>query len=160
MRIQVGIVMLGVLTCIGCTPAAPDIDLVAEEEAIHKLMAEWFADEVRRDIDASLSYMTEDVVVHAEGAPPIVGIDGTRAMYEEFFKVPYVDLEILPRNVVVAASGDFAYDIGPFNFVFEGEDGRTVAPFKSAIVWRKLDGQWKAVVASFSSNTPPAPAAE
>jgi ketosteroid isomerase-like protein len=137
-----------------------NMDMDSEKKSISARTEEWFADEVRRDIDASLSYMTEDVVVHAEGAPPIVGIDGTRAMYEEFFKIPYVDLEFLPRDVVVAASGDFAYDIGPFNFVFEGEDGRTEAPFKSAIVWRKLDGQWKAVVASFSSNTPPAPTAE
>lgn len=140
--------------------SAPDIDLEAEEQAIRSLMANWFADEVRRDMEASLSYMTPDVVIQAEGAPTISGIDAARSLYVGFFEIPYVDLELLPRTVVVAASGDLAYDIGPFNFVFEGENGRTEAPAKSTIIWRKLDGKWKAVAVSFSTDTPPATSSE
>ena len=160
MRNEVVLLLLGVCAFLGCTPSVSEVNLAAEEQAIHELNAEWFADEVRRDMDASLSYMTPDVVIHMEGAPPIHGIDEMRSVYEEFFKIPYVDLVVLERTVVVAASGDLAYDVGPFNFVFEGEDGRTETGAKSTIVWRKLDGEWKAVVASLSMNAPSTSTAE
>ena len=160
MRNEVVLLLLGACACLGCTPSAPEIDLDADEQAIHELNADWFADEVRRDMEATLSYMTSDVVIHMEGAPPIHGIDAMRSVYEEFFKIPYVDLARLERTVVVAASGDLAYDIGPFNFVFEGEDGRTESGAKSTIVWRKFDGDWKAVVASLSMNAPATSTAE
>ena len=103
-------------------------------------------------MEASLSYMSSDVVLHGEGAPPVIGIEAVRPVYDQFFAIPYVDLELLPRTVVVAASGDLAYDMGPFNFVIEGEGGQSILPAKSNIVWQKRDGNWKAVAVSFSTN--------
>jgi len=136
------------------------IDLDTEEQTIRKLTADWFADEVRRDVDASLSYIASDVVIQPEGAPTINGIAAMRSLYEEVFKMPFVDLVMEPRTVVVAASGDLAYDIGPWKMVFEGENGRTEAPHKSNIIWRKLNGQWKIVALSYSMDTPPATATD
>jgi ketosteroid isomerase-like protein len=111
-------------------------------------------------MEAILSYLAPDAVIQPEGAPTIEGTAAIRSLYEEFFKMPYTDLVMEPRTVVVAESGDLAYDIGPWKMVFEGEEGPTEAPVKSTIVWRKLNGQWKAVVLSFSMDTPPAPATE
>jgi uncharacterized protein (TIGR02246 family) len=142
------------------TLSGPEIDLADEEQAIRKLTTDWFADEIRRDMEASLSYLAPDAVIQPEGAPTIEGTAAIRCLWEEFFKMPYTDLVMEPRTVVVAESGDLAYDIGPWKMVFEGEEGRTEAPVKSTIVWRKLNGQWKAVVLSFSMDTPPAPATD
>jgi ketosteroid isomerase-like protein len=111
-------------------------------------------------MEASLSYLAPDVVVQTEGAPEIQGIDATRTLYEGFFAIPYVDLVGVPRTVVVAASGDLAYDIGPSNFVFEGDDGLTEVPAKSTIIWQKLNDQWKVVVLSVTADTPPAASTE
>jgi ketosteroid isomerase-like protein len=152
--------LLGVCLGVACAPPQPEIDLAAEEQAIRKLTADWFADEIRRDMEASLSYLAPDAVIQPEGAPTIVGIAAMRSLYEEFFKIPYADVVMEPRTVVVAASGDLAYDIGPWKMVFEGEEGRTEAPGKSTIIWRKLNGQWKAVVMSFSMDTPPGPSTD
>ena len=160
MRAKCILLLLSVFTCAGCAPSAPDIDLDAEKQAILDLNANWFADEVRRDIDASLSYLAPDVVVQTAGAPAIHGIDAARSLYEGFFKIPYIDLVGVPRTVVVAASGDLAYDIGPSNFVFEGDNGRTEVPAKSTIIWRKLNDEWKVVVLSFTADTPPAASTE
>ena len=151
---RVVLLLLAVCFSTACTPPAANVDLAAEEQAIRKLTEEWFADEVRRDLEASLSYLGPDVVIQAEGGPTIQGIDESRSLFEGFFKIPYVDLVGEPRTVVVAESGDLAYDLGTLNLVLEGDDGRTEVPTKSTIIWRKLDGQWKAVVLSFSSNTP------
>ena len=138
----------------------PVVDVVAEEEAIRKLTTDWFADELRRDMEASLSYLAPDAVLQLEGAPTIVGTTAIRAAYEEFFKTPFTDWVMEPRTVVVAASGDLAYDIGSFKMVFEGPEGRTEVPQKSTIIWRKLEDQWKCVVLAFSNDIPPAATSE
>jgi len=138
----------------------PVVDIAAEEEAIRKLTTDWFADELRRDMEASLSCVAPDAMFQLEGTPTIVGTTAIRTAYEEFFKLPFTDWMMEPRTVVVAASGDLAYDIGSFKMVFEGPEGRTEVPQKSTFIWRKLDGQWKVVVCCFSSDTPPAQTSE
>ena len=131
-------------------------DLASEAQAIEKLTAAAFAAEVRRDLEAFLSYFAPDVVVQAEGAPTITGAAGLRSLTEESFKMPFTDIVLEPRTVVVAASGDFAYDIGPWKLVFEGDDGVTEAPGKSTLVWQKSNGDWKVAVMSFSMDSSPA----
>jgi uncharacterized protein (TIGR02246 family) len=138
----------------------PLVDVAAEEEAIRKLTTDWFADELSRDMEASLSYLAPDAMFQFEGAPTVVGTTAIRAAYEEIFKLPFTDWMIEPRTVVVAASGDLAYDIGSFKMVFEGPEGRTEAPQKSTIIWRKLEDQWKVAICCFSSDTPPGPTSE
>lgn len=138
----------------------PVVDIAAEEEAIRKLTTDWFADELRRDMEASLSCVAPDAMFQLGGAPTIVGITAIRAAYEELFKIPFTDWVVEPRTVVVSKSGDLAYDIGSFKMVFEGSEGRKEEPQKSTIIWRKLDGQWKVVVCCFSSDTPPAQTSE
>jgi len=162
MRNQSVLVVFGIWALVGCAPTEPEIDFEAEEQAIHQLNTDWFAAEARRDMEATLSFMTSDVINQPEGAPTTVGLDATRTFYEGFFELPYADLERLPRTVVVAASGDLAYDIGPFNVVFESESesGSTKSPAKSMIIWRKFDGEWKAVAVSFSSDSPPVESGE
>jgi ketosteroid isomerase-like protein len=49
------------------------IDLAGEEQAIRKLTAAAFAAEIRRDLEAFVSYFAPDVVVQPEGAPTIAG---------------------------------------------------------------------------------------
>ncbi len=107
-------------------------------------------------MEASLSYLAPDAVVQAGGSPTLVGIHAMRSFYEEFFKIPYTDVVMEERTVVVASSGDLAYDIGPWKLVFEGPEGVTESPGKSTIIWRKFDGQWKCVVMTFSMDAPAA----
>jgi ketosteroid isomerase-like protein len=141
---------------VACAPGSPEVDLAAEEAGLRQSTTEWFAAEVRRDMEACLSYVAPDVVIQPEGAPTITGVTEMRALYEEFFEVPFTDLVMEPRTIVVAQSGDLAYDLGGWKMIFEGPDGKTEAPGKSTIIWRKIDGEWKAVVMSFSMDTPPA----
>lgn len=133
------------------------IDLAAEEQSIRKLTAAAFDAEVRRDMEAFLFSFAPDVVVQPEGAPTISGIPAMRSLFEELFKLPYVDVVMGQRSVQVAASGELAFDIGPWKIVFEDSEGRTEAPGKSTLVWRKSNGAWKIVVMSFSMDSPPAP---
>jgi ketosteroid isomerase-like protein len=126
----------------------------SEKDRISSRTRDWFAVEAQRDMEASLSFMTPDVIIHSEGAHAIVGLDAARALYEEFFKIPFIDLEFLPREIEIAESGDMAYDIGPFNFVFDGDNGPARTPAKSLLVWKRVDGEWKSVALAFTGSTP------
>ena len=140
----------------GTEETVQELDTSAEEQIIRKQTENWFAAEVDRDLDACLVYLAPDAVVQPEGVPTIHDSAGTRAFWAEFLKLPYSDIVMEPRSVVIADSGDLAYDIGPFKVVFEGDDGVMEAPGKSTIVWRKTDGEWQCVVMSFSMDAPPA----
>ena len=161
------VIPLVLLLCFtfGCQKAEeateePVVDVEAEEEAIRTLTTEWFAAELRRDMEACLSNFAPDAVLHVEGAPTIVGISGIRAGYEEFFKIPFTDWVMEPRTVFVSESGDLAYDFGSFKMVIEDLEGRTEVPSKNIIIWRKLEGQWKCVVITGSNDVPPSPPSE
>ena len=140
----------------GTEETVQELDTSAEEQIIRKQTENWFAAEVDRDLDACLVYLAPDAVVQPEGVQTIHDSAGTRAFWAEFLKLPYSDIVMEPRSVVIADSGDLAYDIGPFKVVFEGDDGVMEAPGKSTIVWRKTDGEWQCVVMSFSMDAPPA----
>jgi ketosteroid isomerase-like protein len=127
-----------------------------ETDRISSITEEWFAAETRRDMEASLSFMSSDVVIHTEGAPPIVGREAARSLYEEFFKIPFVELECLPREIKIAESGEMAYDVGPFNFVFDGDNGPMRTPAKSLLIWKKADEEWVCVALAFTGSAPPA----
>ena len=82
------------------------------------------------------------------------GLDAARQLWQEFFAMPFVDLIQGPRAITVARSADLAYDVGEWQIVFGSGDSRSELPAKSLIVWQKQSGDWKAVVLSFSLNTP------
>ena len=130
------------------------MDHDAEQEEIRRLTIDWVASEVRRDMEACLSYLAPDAVVQLEGTPTINSIAAMRDYWQQLFKTPYTDIVLEPRTVVVASSGDFAYDYGTWTVVFDSEDGRIEEPGKSNIVWRKLNGQWKSVFMSLCMDAP------
>jgi uncharacterized protein (TIGR02246 family) len=151
--------ILGLFLVLACAPAKPVIDLAAEKETIRKLTPDLLDAELRRDMEASLSYFAPDAVIQLEGAripgpPTVTGTAAIRAMYQEIFEMPYTDIVWEPQTIVIAASGDLAYEIGTMKIVFEGPDATTVAPGKATIIWRKSDNQWKASIMHVSTGEP------
>ena len=142
-----------------CEPAKPVIDLAAEKETIRKLTTDLLNAELRRDMEASLSYLAPDAVIQLEGAqikgpPTVTGTTAIRAMYEEIFEMPYTDMVWEPRDILLPSSGDLAFQIGTIKIVFEGPDATTVVPGKATIIWRKSDNQWKAAIMHVSKGEP------
>lgn len=146
--------------CMRPAPAERTIDLAAEEQAIREQTAAIFAAEAARDMDGFLAHFSPEVVVQPEGAPTIVGTEALRAMQEAFYELPYTDFAMEPRRVVVAASGDLAYDIGPWRIAFDGDEGPTEARGKSTLVWKRSDDRWRIVLMSFSMDSRPGPSTE
>jgi len=133
---------------------APAVDLQAEEEQIRQLNQQWYAAENRKDLDAIMQqFLADDCVLHAPGIGPLEGHEAIRAFMEVFFQ-SLVSVSGGPTQIVVSASGDLAYDWGTTQVVLEGPEGRVDDEQKYLIVWQKIDGGWKAVAGSFSSNLP------
>lgn len=148
----------GLAASIGCAPA-PEINLTEETNAVRQRYADWVAAEKRRDLEASIGFLTPYAIIQGEGAPAVKGSEAARSVWKAFFEIPYTDIvDVEPRTVVVSQSGDLAYDVGSWKLIIANKSGATEERGKSTIIWQKRGDQWKAVAISFSTDVPPAPA--
>jgi uncharacterized protein (TIGR02246 family) len=146
------------MVAVGCSSPRP-VDQASEVMAIRQRYADWVDAEKRRDLDAAVSFLAPDAVIQAEGAPAVHGRDAARAVWQGIFELPYTDLQdIEARTVVVAQSGELAYDLGNWKVLVPGPNGSTAEERgKSAIVWVKREGTWMAEAISFSMDAPQVP---
>ena len=149
--------LLPSLAMFACGPAKPTVDIAAEERTIHRLTDSIAGLEVKRDVEAVLSFYAPDAILQIPGAPSLVGRDAQRPVVKEFFSLPFTDEVMKNRTVVVAASGDLAYDIGADNLITKTATGQTEETGKSIIIYRKIGGEWKVVANSYSTDAAPAP---
>jgi uncharacterized protein (TIGR02246 family) len=149
--------VVAALAAMACT-GTPIVDTAAEVDAVRQRQADWVAAENRRDLEATVSFLAADAIIQGEGAPVLRGRDGARELWSGIFAVPFTAIEhFQPRTVVVASSGDMAYDIGNFRVVLPSDTGTTEQRGKSTIVWQKTDGEWLAAAIAFSMDAPPTP---
>ncbi len=128
-------------------------DLKADQEAIRNIVQRWFEAENRKDVEATMGFMSKDVVLQAPNMPQIEGEKAVRDFFAAFFG-SLISVSGGTNRVVISESGDMAYGIGPNRIVMEGQNGRIEDEGKWFIAWMKLGGEWKAVAASFSSDEP------
>jgi len=154
-RTLVSFSAIGLAASIGCAPAR-EIDKTDEVSAVRQRYADWVAAEKRRDLEASMSFLAPEAIIQGEGAPAIRGADAARGVWKEFFAIPYSDIvDVEPRTVVVARSGDLAYDVGSWRLIVPGNNGVTEERGKSTIIWQRLHDQWKVTAIAFSMDMPP-----
>jgi len=152
------LVLAMAFSCVACTPPDMENEVESETQIIREKSAAWFATEVERDLDGAMSYLASDAVIQAADVPTMDKA-GMRAFWTEFFKIPYTDIPLTePRSIEVAKSGDVAYDIGPWKVVLDDESSELFG--KSTIIWRKLNGEWKVILLSFSMDAPAAAPAD
>jgi uncharacterized protein (TIGR02246 family) len=149
-----GTLLLALAVLFSACSQAPAIDLQAEKEQIRQLNQQWYAAENRKDLDAIMQqFLAEECILQVPGIEPLEGHEAIRTFMEVFFQ-SLVSVSGEPTQIVVSASGDLAYDWGATHAVLEGPEGRVDDEQKYLIVWQKVDGEWKAVAGSFSSNLP------
>ena len=143
----------------GCAPAAalsaaPDRSS-ADRQQIERVGQGLLNAERSRDLEATLSYYAPDAVVHAEGQPRVQGAEEIRTFYRTFFdQVPFSDFRVVPRALVIADSGDMAYDSGDNLLTINTPAGPQQITSKYLAVWRKLRGEWKIAALSITSDQP------
>lgn len=138
-------VLLLAWVAVGCAPQ-PDLD--AERAAIAAADSAWLAAAQAGDVDATLSFWTEDARVIPPGQPAHVGHEALREMLDESLGTPGFSVTWHTTDIVVAPSGDVAYSFGTNAFTVPNPDGGIdTLRGQGVVVWRKgTDGRWRSAV--------------
>jgi uncharacterized protein (TIGR02246 family) len=150
------IAVAAVIASVGCGRGS-SVDVQAEEEAIRRLDRQWQAAVDARDVAAAAAFFAPDAVLMPANGPMIVGREGIEAWFSEWLVVPEISNTFEPDMIEVAASGDLAYDRGTYRFVLDTPEGRTEDVGKYVVVWKKIDGEWRAALDIGNSDLPLAP---
>jgi ketosteroid isomerase-like protein len=133
----------------------PVVDVEAEKQVIRDMLKRGFEVENQKDVDAimSLGFFAEDIAIQVPNVPQLKGLEAARNFYTEFFKI-LVSIEGGPTEIIISESGDMAWDYGWNRAIYEGPDGPIEDEGKYLEVWKKIDGKWKIIAVSFSSDKP------
>lgn len=148
-RILVLLMVLG--ACGAC--ANPGVDTAMEQRAIRELEARWSQAAQARDVAAFVSFFAEDGIQLQPNRPPLIG----RQAIEEAVRqamTPNVSLSFEPVEIVVSRSRDMAYDRGTYRLRAEAPAGTVEDHGSYLVVWKKVNGEWKAAVDIFNSDVP------
>jgi uncharacterized protein (TIGR02246 family) len=157
--------LVGVMTLAGCAqqpqapPPAPPDTRAADEAAIHAAVKEWSASAQAKDADKFTSFYAEDGVVMMEDAPDISGKAAIREAIGAMMQDPNFSLSFEADKVVVARSGDLAYETGTYAMTLSDAKKKPATEKGNyVVVWQKqADGAWK-VVRDVPVSDPPAEA--
>jgi uncharacterized protein (TIGR02246 family) len=152
--------LIGALLLAGCSsqatpPALPD-NRAADEAALRAALEQWVAAAQAKDAAKFASFYAEDGLLLMEGAPDARGMaalkEGTAGMMSD----PNFALVFEADEVVVARSGDVAYDVGSYTLTMSDPDGNPVTQTGHYVdVWRKnAVGEWKVAVDAPVSDPP------
>jgi ketosteroid isomerase-like protein len=160
MRFQLACCVSILMLLSACTPAPPKVDLKAAEDEIRSLDVQWSKSASARDLDAVVSYYSDDAQVLAPNAP----IATTKAAIREGWAAllgPEMTLSWKDTKIEVAQSGELAYLVGTYNLDIKDAKGQVITDKGKLLeVWKKQsDGKWKVVADVFNSDLPPAPTA-
>ena len=139
-------------------PAQPPDTRAADEAAIRNHVRDWSAAAKAKDIEKFLSFYAPDGVLMVEMTPDARGTDALREGVTALFKDPNFALSFETDDVVVARSGDMAYETGHYTLSVTGPNKKPLTqPGNYVVVWRKqADGTWKVAVDAPVSDPPAA----
>jgi uncharacterized protein (TIGR02246 family) len=148
-----------VLAVGACTPpAAPQVDLAAEEQAVRDRSMAWLAASQARDPAAEAALFADDGIAFRENRDAIVGPAAFQAYSaEQYAQNPNSSITWTVDQVHVATAGDIAYEMGTFQFTGGGPTGTEEDSGKYVTVWKKVNGEWKVAADIGVSTKPEAP---
>jgi ketosteroid isomerase-like protein len=144
-----------VLFASGCGQQAPKDTRAADESALRDLDAQWSKAAAARDVDAAVSYYSDDTSLLAPNAPAVSDKQSIRAAWAALLG-PDSSLSWQASKVDVARSGDLAYVMGVYQMTTKDARGNfTTDRGKYVEVWKKqADGVWKTVADIFNTDLP------
>lgn len=130
------------------------VDVEAEKREIDRLTDEAFAAEDRKDLEKMLEGVADDAILQVPNMPQIQGIKALREFYKAFLPT-FDSMKGGPRHIEVSSSGDMAWQYGSFSTGYKKPEGTVTDKGKYLMIWKKVDGKWKTVAFSVSSDNPP-----
>ena len=149
---RVPIVVVAALVVASCARA---IDVEQEKAALMAADAEWAR--ATTSVDAFVSFLAPDGTIAIAGAPGFKGPAAVRAAFEPMMKSPGFGLTWNATRADVSTSGDLGYTAGNYTLKTSTPSGIPLTENgKFQTVWKKIDGAWKVLEDSVTSDAPPA----
>ena len=147
-----------VVSLAACQPAAPKVDMAAEDAAIRAQVAAFNAAVAAYDETAAAAIYAPDAVL----LPPNQG----RQTGTEFLEQMLAGLEplkatfvVTPSTIVIAASGDLAVEEGTWTTSIPAATGAAFQDNgKYLVAWKKVNGTWLTQFDTWNSSNAPATA--
>ena len=138
-----------------CSQPAPPDTRAADEAAIRELNAQWSMAALANDLEAMVSYYTDDAYLLPPNEPVAIGKKAIRESWGRLLG-PGVATSWTITKVEVARSGDIAYLIGAYALTMKDPEGKPVVDRgKIMEIWKKReDGKWKAVADTYNTDIP------
>jgi ketosteroid isomerase-like protein len=146
--------VFGILT--GCN-RSPVVDIHAEADAINKIEDEWTAAIIAKDIDKILSIFAPEAVVMNANTPACVGLQSIRKSLESWFSDTTIFHDTFASaidTIEVSSAGDLAFVRGNSRLNISTLRGVVEETDKWITIYRKINGEWKAIVDIWNSDQP------
>jgi ketosteroid isomerase-like protein len=132
----------------------------ATEDAVKQADANWSKVAESRDLDATVSYYSDQATVLPPNAPAATDKAGIRAMWSGLLN-PHTSVTWQVTKADAAQSGELAYVIGTYQIAAKDPEGKAMEDRGKLLeVWKKqADGKWKVDADIFNSDVPTPPAA-
>jgi ketosteroid isomerase-like protein len=133
------------------------IDTLAEADVLRKIEAQWVAAIKTKDTDKILSIFAPEAVVMNTNTPACVGLQSIRKSQESWFLDTTIFHSTFTSSVdtiEVSASGDLAYARGNSQLNISTPNGIVEETDKWITIYRKINGEWKAIVDIWNSDKP------
>jgi uncharacterized protein (TIGR02246 family) len=126
----------------------------ADEKAIRAQVDRWIELTKTKDAAAIAALYTQDGALMPPNAPIAKGPDAIQKTWAAMMQAPGFALNIVPERIVVAASGDMAFDRGAYSLTVAPNGTAQTDTGKYVVVWQKVDGEWKAAADIINSDLP------
>jgi ketosteroid isomerase-like protein len=146
----------------GCARLDSPKDTRAEDEATIRAYSQAYSEASRtKNLDKGISFYADDTLSFSNYSATTTTKEATRADMQKSFSMPGT-LSWKTSTVVVARSGDLAYEHGRYTYTTPETDGKIKTQMGNyLLVWAKPPGgDWKIVVDTDAEEPPPAPPAK
>ena len=125
------------------------------DREIRSVIPVWLDAVGRKDTTAIAGFYAPDGRFMVPNAPIAEGRAAVAAMWGHLLSLPGVALTFGPTHIEAAASGDMALEIGTYALGFDRAGAaRAEDRGKYVVVWKRLDGAWKAAADILNSDLP------
>jgi ketosteroid isomerase-like protein len=137
------------------TQSGTTVDTAAEKAAVRQRSEALVAVENAKQFDQAVTFWADDAIIHQPFSPPVQGRAAIKKAYDDFAGMGMEGLQGTIKEIVVAASGDLAYELGENRITMRTPTGPMVDVGKYLAVWKKVGADWMIAALAVSSDAPP-----
>jgi ketosteroid isomerase-like protein len=145
---KITLIFCACIILIGCN-RTPKVDILAEADAIRNLENQWLDANIKKDVDKALTFFSSDAILIEPETPVCEGLQSIKELWGSMATDTTFMWDTYSGTIdkiEVAASGDLAYVRGITRMKIKTTDGLSDFTGRWVEVWKKYDGQWKAML--------------